>query len=55
VVAVAGLVPGVFAGEMDALQRAVCAAGVGVFGILFVAVAARIVGIVACPRSPFRE
>src|SRR5262245_38766347 len=52
VVAVAGLVPGVFAGEMDALQRAVCAAGVGVFGILFVAVAARIVGIVGVSSQP---
>jgi putative OPT family oligopeptide transporter len=52
VVAVAGLVPGVFAGEMDPLQRAVCAAGVGVFGILFVAVAARIVGIVGVSSQP---
>jgi putative OPT family oligopeptide transporter len=52
VVAVAGLVPGVFAGEMDALQRAVCAAGVGIFGILFVAVAARIVGIVGVSSQP---
>jgi putative OPT family oligopeptide transporter len=52
VVAVAGLVPGVFAGEMSALQRAVCAAGVGVFGVLFVAVAARIVGIVGVSSQP---
>jgi putative OPT family oligopeptide transporter len=52
VVAVAALVPGVFAGEMDPLQRAVCAAGVGVFGILFVAVAARIVGIVGVSSQP---
>ncbi len=52
VVAVAGLVPGVFAGEMGALQRAVCAAGVGIFGILFVAVAARIVGIVGVSSQP---
>jgi putative OPT family oligopeptide transporter len=52
VIAVAGLVPGVFAGEMDPLQRAVCAAGVGVFGILFVAVAARIVGIVGVSSQP---
>src|SRR5262249_45043215 len=29
VVAVAALVPGVFAGEMNALQRAICASGVG--------------------------
>jgi putative OPT family oligopeptide transporter len=52
VVAVAALVPGVFAGEMSPLQRAVCAAGVGVFGILFVTVAARIVGIVGVSSQP---
>jgi putative OPT family oligopeptide transporter len=52
VVAIAALVPGVFAGEMDAFQRVVCAAGVGVFGILFVAVAARIVGIVGVSSQP---
>jgi putative OPT family oligopeptide transporter len=52
VVTVAALVPGVFAGEMDTLQRAVCAAGVGLFGILFVAVAARIVGIVGVSSQP---
>lgn len=52
VVMVAALVPGVFAGDMDPLQRAVCAAGVGVFGILFVAVAARIVGIVGVSSQP---
>jgi len=45
VVLVAGLVPGVFAGDMGGVQRAVLAAGVGVFGVLFVTVAARIVGI----------
>ncbi len=52
VVAVAALVPGVFAGDMGPLPRAVCAAGVGVFGILFVAVAARIVGIVGVSSQP---
>lgn len=52
VVAVAGLVPGVFAGDMNPLQRAICAAGVGVFGLLFVAVAARIVGIVGVSSQP---
>ncbi|HSB63406.1 MAG TPA: oligopeptide transporter, OPT family, partial [Thermoanaerobaculia bacterium] len=46
VVLAAALVPGIFAGHMGPLPRAVCAAGVGVFGVLFVAVAARIVGIV---------
>ncbi len=52
VVAVAGLVPGVFAGEMGPVPRAVCAAGVGIFGLLFVAVAARIVGIVGVTSQP---
>jgi len=52
VVLVAALVPGVFAGNMGPLPRAVCAAGVGVFGVLFVAVAARIVGIVGVSSQP---
>jgi putative OPT family oligopeptide transporter len=52
VVLVAGLVPGVFAGEMGHVQRAVLAAGVGVFGVLFVTVAARIVGIVGVSSQP---
>jgi len=52
VVLVAGLVPGVFAGEMDAVQRAVLAGGVGLFGVLFVTVAARIVGIVGVSSQP---
>jgi putative OPT family oligopeptide transporter len=52
VVAIAALVPGVFAGDMNPLQRAICAAGVGVFGILFVTVAARIVGLVGVSSQP---
>jgi putative OPT family oligopeptide transporter len=52
VVLVAGLVPGVFAGEMSAMQRAILATGVGLFGVLFVAVAARIVGIVGVSSQP---
>jgi putative OPT family oligopeptide transporter len=52
VVLVAGLVPGVFAGNMGPAQRAVCAAGVGLFGMLFVTVAARIVGIVGVTSQP---
>ena len=46
------LVPGVFAGNTGPLQRAVLAAGVGVFGVLFVTVAARIVGIVGVTSQP---
>ena len=52
VVLVAALVPGVFAGGMGPLPRAVCAAGVAIFGVLFVAVAARIVGIVGVSSQP---
>jgi len=52
VVLTAGIVPGIFAGDMSPLQRAVCAAGVGFFGLLFVAVAARIVGIVGVSTQP---
>ena len=52
VVLAAALVPGVFAGDMTAGQRAVLAAGVGFFGILFVTVAARIVGIVGVSTQP---
>jgi putative OPT family oligopeptide transporter len=52
VVLAAALVPGVFAGDLAAQQRAVLAAGVGVFGVLFVAVAARIVGLVGVSSQP---
>src|SRR5438552_1293605 len=46
------LVPGVFAGGLDFGQRVVCALGVAVFGVLFVAVAARIVGLVRVSSQP---
>ncbi|HZN03627.1 MAG TPA: OPT/YSL family transporter, partial [Candidatus Polarisedimenticolia bacterium] len=52
VVAVSAFVPGVFAGGMGPGPRLVCAAGVALFGILFVAVAARIVGIVGVTSQP---
>ena len=52
VVLVAAFVPGVFAGNMGPLQRAIMAAGVGVFGLMFVAVAARIVGLVGVSSQP---
>ena len=51
VVLAAALVPGLF-GALTPAQRAVCAAGVGVFGVLFVAVAARIVGLVGVSSQP---
>jgi putative OPT family oligopeptide transporter len=52
VVLVAALVPGIFAGDLNAVQRAICAMAVGVFGVLFVTVAARIVGIVGVSSQP---
>jgi putative OPT family oligopeptide transporter len=52
VVTVAALVPGIFGGGMGLLPRAVCATGVGIFGLLFVTVAARIVGIVGVSSQP---
>jgi putative OPT family oligopeptide transporter len=52
VVVVATIVPGVFGSGMGQVQRAICAAGVGIFGILFVTVAARIVGIVGVSSQP---
>jgi len=52
VVAAAALLPGVFGGELTFAQRLVCAAGVGLFGVLFVTVAARIVGIVGASSQP---
>jgi len=52
VVLIAALVPGVFAGNMSLLPRLICGAGVGLFGMLFTAVAARIVGIVGVSSQP---
>ncbi|MBK7876931.1 MAG: oligopeptide transporter, OPT family [Planctomycetes bacterium] len=52
VVAVAAFVPGVLAGELTLTQRLVCAGGIGILGVLFVTVAARIVGIVGVSSQP---
>ncbi len=52
VVATVALVPGVLAGDMGFFARLVCAGGVAVFGLLFVTVAARIVGIVGVSSQP---
>jgi putative OPT family oligopeptide transporter len=52
VIAAAAFVPGIFAGDMGPLPRAVSAAGVAFFGLLFVTVAARIVGIVGVSSQP---
>jgi putative OPT family oligopeptide transporter len=52
VVLVCAFVPGIFSGSLTLGQRLVCAIGVGIFGLLFVAVAARIVGIVGVTSQP---
>jgi putative OPT family oligopeptide transporter len=52
VVLVVAFVPGVLAGDMGLAARLICAAGVAVFGLLFVTVAARIVGIVGVSSQP---
>jgi putative OPT family oligopeptide transporter len=52
VVLVAAFVPGVFSGGMTLGQRLVCATAVALFGVLFVTVAARIVGIVGVSSQP---
>lgn len=52
VLIVAAFVPGVFAGDMPLKARIISAIGVAIFGILFVAVAARIVGIVGVSTQP---
>jgi putative OPT family oligopeptide transporter len=52
VVLITAVVPGIFAGGMGPLPRAVAALGVGIFGLMFVAVAARIVGLVGVSSQP---
>jgi putative OPT family oligopeptide transporter len=52
VVVVAATVPGIFGGGMGLWPRLICATGVGIFGLLFVTVAARIVGIVGVSSQP---
>ncbi len=51
VVAVAA-VPGLLAGDLPVHRRAIVALGVGLFGVVFVAVASRIVGIVGTSSQP---
>jgi putative OPT family oligopeptide transporter len=46
------LVPGVLGDGLSFTQRAVCAVAVGVFGVAFVTVASRIVGIVGVSSQP---
>jgi putative OPT family oligopeptide transporter len=52
VVLVTALVPGVLGGNVGLLQRIICSIGIGLFGIVFVTVASRIVGIVGVSSQP---
>ncbi len=52
VILVPALVPGVLGGDVGLLPRIVCSGGIALFGILFVTVAARIVGIVGVSSQP---
>jgi putative OPT family oligopeptide transporter len=52
VIAATALIPPIFGGGLTPAQRLICAAGVGLFGLLFVAVAARIVGIIGVSSQP---
>ncbi|CAN5298673.1 oligopeptide transporter, OPT family [soil metagenome] len=52
VVLTTSFVPGIFAGNMHLPARLICGAGVGLFGVMFVAVAARIVGLVGVSSQP---
>src|SRR5262249_18345086 len=52
VVAVLAVVPRLFAGNLSFPQRLVAALGVAVFGVLFVAVSSRIVGLIGVSSNP---
>src|SRR6185503_12160314 len=52
VVATLVAVPGLLAGEMSFLPRLVAALGVGIFGVLFVVVSSRIVGLIGVSSNP---
>jgi putative OPT family oligopeptide transporter len=52
VVIVLAFVPGLFAGSLTFPQRFVAACGVAIFGILFVAVSSRIVGLIGVSSNP---
>lgn len=52
VVLILATVPGLISGNLTALQRLICALGVGVFGVLFVVVSSRIVGLIGVSSNP---
>jgi len=52
VILVLAFVPGLFAGNLNLFQRFVAAVGVAIFGLLFVAVSSRIVGLIGVSSNP---
>jgi putative OPT family oligopeptide transporter len=52
VVLVLAFIPGLFAGHLLFAQRLVAACGVAIFGLLFVAVSSRIVGLIGVSSNP---
>ncbi len=52
VIIVLALIPGLFAGNLTFPQRFVAACGVAFFGVLFVAVSSRIVGLIGVSSNP---
>jgi len=46
------IVPGIFAGDLPPIGRAVAAIGVGIFGFLFVPVSSRLVGVIGVSSNP---
>jgi len=52
VVVTLALTPGLLAGQMSFLPRLVAALGVGIFGLLFVVVSSRIVGLIGTSSNP---
>ena len=52
VVVTLAVVPGLFAGDMGFLQRLVAALGVAIFGVAFVVVSSRIVGLIGVSSNP---
>jgi len=52
VILVLAFVPGLFSGDLTFAQRFVAACGVAIFGVLFVAVSSRIVGLIGVSSNP---
>ncbi|MCI0413044.1 oligopeptide transporter, OPT family [bacterium] len=52
VILVLAVVPNLFAGNLNLVQRFVAACGVAIFGLLFVAVSSRIVGLIGVSSNP---